>query len=1201
MDILSCAQLNTHHCKAAMAQLSLSLNYNKVDILFNQEPYCYNGTPCLIPPNYTAFYAKGDTGLNPRACLLVKNDIVHNFITIHNHSNPDNIIITTTSTNPPLYLASSYLPPYDTLEQDLSTIESFLTFSKPTNFVWGLDANSKHPTWHSPITDPRGRKITEFLTAQSLITVNEKDGPTFAGAQGNSWIDITATTINAAHNIQNWHVSKEETLSDHNLIIYNIINQRPSANITRQVSHSTRKFATQVGKRNLYKQKLQNIEDKWMHMIEKPNTKEELENSISTIWSDLEEINSSCFPPFLPTNKFVPWWSTELNLLRKQTNAAKRRFRRCKNQTLKEIYKEKFNALVRNYKNELLKAKQESWKQFCTVKSKDSPWKIYRTCKREFERKQAHSTLILQDGSSTLNAEDTATALLNKFFPDDLPALDSVEQNHVRTRVTVRGAPATQPEPNFAPHEVDETITRVNNNKCPGPDGIDGVIVKMIHTILPNFWITLFNKCLKLGCFPSTWKNATIIAIPKADKSKHRLITGYRGISLLSIPGKCMEKLIMDRLNFHLESSGRIPQQQYGFTAGKSTADAIKAVTDYVHHNRQQGLKCCLLALDIAGAFDNAWHPGILERLWNLDCPPNIFHIIKEFLRNRTASYKIGNVAISKQVTKGCPQGSVAGPTLWNIIISDLIEHLSNIPDLNIIMYADDIMIMLKGRSHSHILNTLQTALEHIEDWCKTQKLEIAKDKTALMPMYIRKRTNYNTHPTVIKWGIKVVSKMKYLGVMLDCKMDWFPHTQFLENKILKLRNNLIRCSKTSWGISYHHLLTIYNHAILPVVTYAAEAWCQSISRRATIKLTQIQRSFLMFAIKAYKTVSSVAMQAIAGTMPIEQALLLSNDIKAVRSGLPTNAVLPKLKKTELVTRCRGIHPKDNIITIGNSGTVIPANIQIFTDGSKTENHVGAGLVAEENAVEIYIEARRLDNECSVFQAELLGIQMAVDWIIQQSKVHISYAIHVDSQAALYAIANRRTTQPIAVYIRKKIITLKKSTQISLNWVRGHTGIRGNERADYLAKIAASYNNTITYNSIPISRAKQLLLKYYVNIWNATYTNSEVAHHTKQFIPSIHHRLSLALWPNYILTQFLTNHGCFRTYLHRINKAPSPLCNCPEKPPQTARHLLTECSLHSRDRPPVLTTQTLPQILKFHINTVAVANFISKIFRPLQE
>jgi hypothetical protein len=89
----------------------------------------------------------------------------------------------------------------------------------------------------------------------------------------------------------------------------------------------------------------------------------------------------------------------------------------------------------------------------------------------------------------------------------------------------------------------------------------------------------------------------------------------------LSIPGKCLEKLVFGGLNYFLETAGQIPSLQYGFTAGRSTADAIKIVSEFVGHSRKLGLKCCLLALDIAGAFDNAWHPGILARLWKLKVP----------------------------------------------------------------------------------------------------------------------------------------------------------------------------------------------------------------------------------------------------------------------------------------------------------------------------------------------------------------------------------------------------------------------------------------------------------------------------------------------------------------------------------------------------------------------------------------------------
>ena len=62
-------------------------------------------------------------------------------------------------------------------------------------------------------------------------------------------------------------------------------------------------------------------------------------------------------------------------------------------------------------------------------------------------------------------------------------------------------------------------------------------------------------------------------------------------------------------------ANGQIPPQQYVFTTAKSTADEINVVMEFVCRGRKLGIKCCLVALDIAGDFNNAWHPGILARL----------------------------------------------------------------------------------------------------------------------------------------------------------------------------------------------------------------------------------------------------------------------------------------------------------------------------------------------------------------------------------------------------------------------------------------------------------------------------------------------------------------------------------------------------------------------------------------------------------
>ena len=225
----------------------------------------------------------------------------------------------------------------------------------------------------------------------------------------------------------------------------------------------------------------------------------------------------------------------------------------------------------------------------------------------------------------------------------------------------------------------------------------------------------------------------------------------------------------------------------------------------------------------------------------------------------------------------------------------------------------------------------------------------------------------------------------------------------------------------------------------------------------------------------------------------------------------------------------KGTHPIDSYLHVELTGVEGIAEVTVYTDGSKTEERVGAGMAAVKDSREIYTETQRLNNECTVFQAELCGIPMAIDWIQNQRKKASTYAINIDSKAALLAIANKHTTHPLAVDTRRKTIELRKVTSITFHWVKGHSGLKGNKRADYLAKTVASYKPTTSYDAIPVSRGKRVLEEDYtrIKIWNAAYTNSEKASHTKPLIPSILHRMTLTLWPNHILTQFLTNHGCF--------------------------------------------------------------------------
>ena len=157
--------------------------------------------------------------------------------------------------------------------------------------------------------------------------------------------------------------------------------------------------------------------------------------------------------------------------------------------------------------------------------------------------------------------------------------------------------------------------------------------------------------------------------------------------------------------------------------------------------------------------------------------------------------------------------------------------------------------------------------------------------------------------------------------------------------------------------------------------------------------------------------------------------------------------------------------------------------------------------------------------------------------------------------------------------------------------------MKGNESADYLAKIAASCITTTAYVAIPINRGKQMLEDYYINIWNATYIHYVNASHTKLFIPTI--------FPS-PLTQ-LHSH----TVLNKSQQLPfippqneqDALANLQlsRKGCKTAHHLMTECSLFSNERPTVLQTLPPPLALKCHINSVGITSFVRNIFHMLQE
>ncbi|GFU92472.1 RNase H domain-containing protein [Trichonephila clavipes] len=155
-----------------------------------------------------------------------------------------------------------------------------------------------------------------------------------------------------------------------------------------------------------------------------------------------------------------------------------------------------------------------------------------------------------------------------------------------------------------------------------------------------------------------------------------------------------------------------------------------------------------------------------------------------------------------------------------------------------------------------------------------------------------------------------------------------------------------------------------------------------------------------------------------------------------------------------------------------------------YTDGSKIDGRVGFAFVVFRSGVESENFQFKIRHECTVFVAELLCLNFTVKWIFEQNSVISEYLICTDSLSSLDSLKCISSSNNIIVEIQKQLKSLRdKHISIDFAFVRGHTGVLGNERADWLAKAATKRKIDIDVN-IPKSFYKKITNERMMKSWN---------------------------------------------------------------------------------------------------------------------
>ena len=194
---------------------------------------------------------------------------------------------------------------------------------------------------------------------------------------------------------------------------------------------------------------------------------------------------------------------------------------------------------------------------------------------------------------------------------------------------------------------------------------------------------------------------------------------------------------------------------------------------------------------------------------------------MKSYLTNRQQHTKTGNKHSTKQnIDCGVPQGSSQGPLLF-------ILYINNLPSAALFsstLFADDTFLSMADKNVDTLKKRINSELKLIDDWLQNSKLSLNYSKTCYLLFSKHPHISVNSKFSVRmnRSKIEKSNSVKHLGLLIDDKLNWSGHAQYLSLQLGKCCSMLYQVRSY---VTEQTLTLLYHSFACSCIIYGTTAW----------------------------------------------------------------------------------------------------------------------------------------------------------------------------------------------------------------------------------------------------------------------------------------------------------------------------------------------------------------------------------------